>query len=45
MARVHRELQTLSGHKNPLQQVAKQFSRECKVICFDEFLSAISAMR
>ena len=37
MARVHRELQTLSGHKNPLQQVAKQFSRECKVICFDEF--------
>ncbi len=37
MARVHRELQQLSGHKNPLQEVARQFTQECRIICFDEF--------
>lgn len=37
MARIHRELQQLSGHKNPLQLVVEKFSQECKVICFDEF--------
>jgi len=37
MRRVHRELRTLSGHKNPLDQVAQHLSEEARVLCFDEF--------
>jgi len=37
MRRVHRELRALSGHKNPLDQVAKHLSEEARVLCFDEF--------
>ncbi|QAX81874.1 cell division protein ZapE [Candidatus Pseudomonas adelgestsugas] len=37
MKRVHEEMKTLSGVKNPLTIIAKQFSKEARVICFDEF--------
>ncbi|MEX0606075.1 MAG: cell division protein ZapE [Marinobacter sp.] len=37
MQRVHNELKTLKGQKNPLQHVAARFAEEARVICFDEF--------
>ncbi|MET1079178.1 MAG: cell division protein ZapE [Pseudomonas sp.] len=37
MKRVHEELKTLSGEKNPLPLIAKRFAAEARVICFDEF--------
>ena len=37
MQRVHQELTTLKGEKNPLVLVAKRFADETCVICFDEF--------
>jgi cell division protein ZapE len=37
MKRVHEEMRTLSGEKNPLVLIAKRFSDEARVICFDEF--------
>lgn len=37
MKRVHEEMKTLSGEKNPLVIIAKRFAAEAKVICFDEF--------
>tara|TARA_B110000858_G_scaffold83014_2_gene96200 strand:- start:179 stop:1288 length:1110 start_codon:yes stop_codon:yes gene_type:complete len=37
MQRVHRDLVTLQGQKNPLEKVADQIARESRVLCFDEF--------
>lgn len=37
MQRVHKELKSLKGEKNPLDLVAKTFADETRVICFDEF--------
>jgi len=37
MQRVHAELRTLQGKKNPLDTVADRFAKEALVICFDEF--------
>lgn len=37
MKRVHDEMKTLSGEKNPLIIIAKRFAAEARVICFDEF--------
>jgi len=37
MKRVHEELTSLKGEKNPLVIVARRLSQEAKVICFDEF--------
>ncbi|MFT5484319.1 MAG: cell division protein ZapE [Halieaceae bacterium] len=37
MQRVHRELDGLSGEKNPLELIAEQLARETRIICFDEF--------
>ena len=37
MKRVHEELRTLKGEKNPLPLIAKRFASEARVICFDEF--------
>lgn len=37
MQRVHQELKTLKGEKNPLTLIARQFADEARVICFDEF--------
>ena len=37
MRRVHAELRSLDGEKNPLEVVAERLSGEARVICFDEF--------
>lgn len=37
MQRVHLELASLEGQKNPLEAVADRLSAEARVICFDEF--------
>lgn len=37
MKRVHEEMKTLKGERNPLTIIAKRFSDEARVICFDEF--------
>jgi len=37
MQRVHRDLASLQGQKNPLEKVADQIARESRVLCFDEF--------
>lgn len=37
MQHVHRELNKLSGQRNPLDQVADQIYQQAVVICFDEF--------
>lgn len=37
MLRVHKELNLLSGQKNPLALIAKKLAGECDLICFDEF--------
>lgn len=37
MRRVHGELSSLDGEKNPLEIVAERLSKEAVVICFDEF--------
>ncbi|MBH8611653.1 cell division protein ZapE [Pseudomonas mohnii] len=37
MKRVHEEMKTLAGEKNPLTIIAKRFAAEARVICFDEF--------
>lgn len=37
MAQVHQALNALQGTINPLQQVAKDWARNAKVLCFDEF--------
>jgi len=37
MKRVHEEMKTLKGEKNPLTIIAKRFAGEARVICFDEF--------
>ncbi|WP_339074273.1 cell division protein ZapE [Teredinibacter turnerae] len=37
MRRVHEELKSLSGEKDPLEIVAARLAREAWVICFDEF--------
>lgn len=37
MQRVHRELRSLAGQKNPLERVADRLADETRVICFDEF--------
>ena len=37
MQRVHAELTSLKGEKNPLEIVADRLSGEARVLCFDEF--------
>ena len=37
MQRVHRDLASLQGQKNPLEHVADQIATESRVLCFDEF--------
>lgn len=37
MQRIHRELKTLQGHKDPLQMLAKKIASETCLLCFDEF--------
>jgi len=37
MRRVHHELKSLDGEKNPLEVVADRIAAEAQVLCFDEF--------
>ena len=37
MRRVHSELKTLDGQKNPLEIVADRIASDARIICFDEF--------
>jgi cell division protein ZapE len=37
MRMVHHQLKELQGQADPLQKVADQFSRQARVLCFDEF--------
>jgi cell division protein ZapE len=37
MQRVHAELTSLEGEKNPLEIVADRIARQSRVLCFDEF--------
>lgn len=37
MRRVHKELKSLDGQKNPLESVADRIAEEAVVLCFDEF--------
>lgn len=37
MKRVHEEMRTLKGEKNPLTIIGKRFAEQWRVICFDEF--------
>ncbi len=37
MQRVHQELKSLEGQKDPLKIVARRFAGEARIICFDEF--------
>lgn len=37
MQRVHRDLASYQGVKNPLQRVAEKIAGEAKIVCFDEF--------
>lgn len=37
MRRVHQELKSLAGEKNPLEKVADRIAGQAIVICFDEF--------
>lgn len=37
MQKVHRRLRELQGEKNPLTQIAREFARRYRVLCFDEF--------
>ena len=37
MARIHKALIAESGHRDPLQRIAKNIAAECRVLCFDEF--------
>lgn len=37
MRKVHQELTSLEGQKNPLKIVADRIAKEARIICFDEF--------
>ncbi|MEP2652481.1 MAG: cell division protein ZapE [Paraglaciecola sp.] len=37
MARVHQDLHELSGEENPLNSIAENLAKNCRVLCFDEF--------
>jgi cell division protein ZapE len=38
MKRVHESLTRLQGHANPLKMLAKEFAKQAKILCFDEFI-------
>ena len=37
MRQVHHDLKQLQGQKNPLDSIAKNWAKQCYVLCFDEF--------
>ncbi len=44
MARVHRDLNRISGTREPLDQIAATLAKECRLLCFDEFFVSDIAM-
>jgi len=38
MQEIHRQLHQLTGHKNPVEEIAHQLATKARVICLDEFL-------
>lgn len=38
MQHIHGELRARQGQKNPLDRIAKDFSKLCQVLCLDEFI-------
>ena len=37
MARVHAALKTTQSTRDPLAEIARQWAKQCRVLCFDEF--------
>lgn len=37
MQQIHRELRARQGERNPLEAIAREFARDARVLCFDEF--------
>ena len=37
MARVHSALAGMKNHRDPLPDIARQWAKQCRVLCFDEF--------
>lgn len=37
MARVHASLKTKASTRDPLPEIAKEWAKQCRVLCFDEF--------
>ncbi|MGS0676024.1 cell division protein ZapE [Shewanella sp. 125m-1] len=37
MARIHKDLISEAGNRDPLKRIAKRVAKECRVLCFDEF--------
>jgi len=37
MARVHAALKSMPYTRNPLTEIARQWAKQCRVLCFDEF--------
>ncbi len=40
MARVHAALKTMPSTRDPLKEIARQWAKHCRVLCFDEFFVA-----
>lgn len=40
MARVHNALKDKPATRNPLQEIAREWAAQCRVLCFDEFFVA-----
>jgi len=40
MARVHTALRSMPNARDPLPEIARQWSEDCRVLCFDEFFVA-----
>ncbi len=40
MARVHTTLKTLQSTRDPLEEIAREWAKQCRVLCFDEFFVA-----
>jgi cell division protein ZapE len=37
MARIHKALAEHAGQQDPLERIAKELAKECRILCFDEF--------
>ena len=40
MARVHNDLNAMDSTRDPLEKIARNWARQCRVLCFDEFFVA-----